>query len=363
MSNDACRFLSNKYNITSEFGRLKYRPCCYFKTSVYFDDPEFDAKVRIIQNQKFCNDCGFYGSTDIPNINPIQRSYIQVPASTATSVPIVLELTLDSDCNAACLSCNPGFSSTWRAQEFKFNLKHRLDYPDTPDVVNVAKKLFNKIDFAQVTRIEILGGEPFRSVTTDMVLEHASIYADSRNIDIMISTNGTVQPSNQTLDLMQKFKSVKLIVSVDGTNEQFAYLRYPLSWDTLIENLEFFKQHNSITYISLCYTIGVLNVLKYPEFTVWADKFFHNSPKYTGVFLNMCHGVIGLDKMTPIIKSTALDRNKNFESASKMISSISPADRYDELIKFINQWDSLRKTSWKNTFPELTNFLEQTNEQ
>ena len=56
-------------------------------------------------------------------------------------------------------------------------------------------------------------------------------------------------------------------MSIDGVGKVFEYMRFPLKWDDLLENLAFFKTFTD--NVSVSYTTSNLNVLNHHDTIQW----------------------------------------------------------------------------------------------
>jgi hypothetical protein len=63
--------------------------------------------------------------------------------------------------------------------------------------------------------------------------------------------------------ILSQFKNLNICLSIDGVGPRFEYIRYPLSWNLLCENLEKFRKITS--NISVNATISNLNIFYYSE--------------------------------------------------------------------------------------------------
>ena len=46
---------------------------------------------------------------------------------------------------------------------------------------------------------------------------------------------------SKKVSFFSKLKNLNICISIDGIGKQFEYIRYPLKWDTLLNNLKFFS--------------------------------------------------------------------------------------------------------------------------
>ena len=139
--------------------------------------------------------------------------------------PTIYQITTSNVCNAACIMCSGAWSSRWETLLGKAKKR------------TITDDMLDQIDFDTARYVELLGGET--------LLESKNIEILSRlNSDCVVSiiTNGSIELSDQLYTVLKKFKQLIICVSIDGTGRVFEYQRWPLKWDTLLENLEKYRQ-------------------------------------------------------------------------------------------------------------------------
>lgn len=362
MSNNFCKFLSNGARIQTDWGRLRVAPCCYWKGEwVYLDDPNFDSKFTKIHNALSCTDCHQKTIGDLKS--PRERSFIDVPGDYNNGDPVFLELSLSIECNAACLSCDDNVSSTWVEQNKKFGIKTIHDYPDPQDDDQVIDALFNKYNFHNVRTINFLGGEPLwdqRNTTTVKFLERLVGQIDPSNVTISFTTNGSKKPSAALIELLRKFNQVNWFLSLDGTADQFEYLRYPLRWDAITDTVRFIAGLDLKQNIVVNTTVSALNVFYYDRIVKWANSMSISCglPDLP-VAAVPCNGIMSTYNITPEFNNQLHEKYKNTQKILDLLPpphDITVASR--GLITYLDRMDNFRRLSWRNTFPEIVGLLE-----
>ena len=120
------------------------------------------------------------------------------------------------------------------------------------------RDLNNRIDYANAKSIGFRGGEPFLSKTNFDILEKL-IEIGNTDCFINFTTNGSSDILDYQKNILRKFKNINFCFSIDGIGPVFEYMRYPLTWDKLEENLEYCRKNNIL--ISASYTVSNLNIL------------------------------------------------------------------------------------------------------
>ena len=357
MANNFCRFLSNGYRIHSYGTSLKYRPCCWFREEIdILEDPNWlEKKNQISQVQDWIPECGCRGiEENDPSNSPRLRSFLEIPdGTTPDNTAVWLELTLDLNCNAACIMCYRGNSSTWWKQELKFGWITPDDVPNFVDPVVLLDQLKEKIPLDQVKKVDFLGGEPFLSPVPRLVLEHLKQVKGTLNqVRVMFQTNGSIMPDNNLLDLMTQCKLVIINASIDAVGKQFDYIRYPLSWDRVEANLKAIKNLNmSNLRFQFLATINPLNAYYYDDLEKWCqDNFGFN----VHIHLNRSAGHVDLMHMSPELKNVLVEKYGEHHSIAKLIKNINCCGN---CVDWIESLEEHRGNSWKTTFPEIVTYL------
>ena len=170
----------------------------------------------------------------------------------------VYTIRASNNCNGACVTCSPLSSSKWSLLLNKPNTK--LKTMDKADEV---------IDYQNAKFIEFLGGEPLLEYKNLEILEKLLSVGNTSCV-ISIITNGNVKLLPRYLSVLTKFKKVIVCLSIDGIGPVFDYMRWPLTWDLLLKNLELFRSNNF--ELSVSYTLSNIN-LPYKEETIkWLEK-------------------------------------------------------------------------------------------
>ena len=163
-------------------------------------------------------------------------------------------------CNATCVTCYGGNSSAWAKLENKYKLssartwKFRLDQPEHP------------INYATAQHITFRGGESLLIDEHFQILERL-LAAGNQNCAISFVTNGSTRLNRRQRGLISQFKNMNFCFSIDGVGPVFEYLRFPLKWSDLLENIKRCRDDNIIASVS--YTVSNLNILYHEQTTQW----------------------------------------------------------------------------------------------
>lgn len=364
MTNTFCPRLSHQLEAGSAFGHLTVAPCCRYKPHLLVRSAEefADARARLEGTSGWTPACDYCHAQERAGIRSYrQEAFDSYPQQDSNQV-IQLTVTTDQQCNAACLSCDAGNSSTWAS----FNSRHGI--PNLPAVKQILDTVTLSTTAAgaisdSVRTVAFVGGEPFYSRAHKEWLKLLIARADPSKIRVKYITNGSILPDSETEELWQQFEAVNLLFSVDGVGDQFHYLRWPLTWHKFTRTVDHFLDHPRLGTVMFNCTVGVMNLLSVAALADWVEGEF--MPRYRGgedlnriLVYNPCRGVIGLDKITPVMRNHYRETQGNdprFADLTRMVNSTKlrtpqiPAATVD----YVQTMDRLRNLDWQHTFPEL----------
>lgn len=147
-----------------------------------------------------------------------------------------LDLTIDNNCNLACLMCTPLYS--YRLNTIFEQIDRKQVYPKWEVVLDDE---FITTHLKNLKMLTITGGEPLISTNTKSLLERIPTLLPDNNINLRIFTNLTHLPKNLG-NILAKFQSVELILSIDSIEENYELIRYPAKWSDLEKNLQILKK-------------------------------------------------------------------------------------------------------------------------
>lgn len=363
MSNNFCRFLSNGYRLVNINNQLMWHPCCrYSKATPLLNSEALKKSINYTSSAiSWLPECDTCKKQEFNNskLSLRKESFIRVPDNTADLDCVALELSIDMECNAACLSCSDTYSTTWR----KYNNKHNIDNCSVA-LTNIdvrVKELFATIPLDKVRNILILGGEPFYSDTHLKILQQIqNVHPNLKTINLMYQTNGSIMPSAEIQNLWTLFNRVTLSVSIDGIGDRFFYLRWPLLWERVEENIKNLISSTDINF-QIVYTANPLNVLYLDEVENWAIDTIPAHRTSLGqsrlVRINKCDGVIGLQNSSPELIDKVVSKYGPEHRISQLVQTFNFGSNRTEMLNYITKHDYLRQLNWRTVFPDVINCL------
>jgi len=275
----------------------------------------------------------------------IDLEYLIQQARDGRAEIVHYKLDTSNTCNSACVTCNHHFSSTWA----QLNKKHNLSTVQTWRIEPESGQL--KIDYSTARSMNFRGGEPLLSATNFWVIEQLLKH---NNTDCFLSftTNGSITLTDYQIDLLKNFKSVDFCYSIDGIGSVFEYLRWPLNWQKVNDNIDFTRSLGFMNSVS--YTVSNLNVLYHDQTTEW----------FRSQGLNfICNPVYKPNYFAPSVlpiaaKMAIAQSGKCSDIAHILNPDQDPGLLYNEFLNEIKHQDHIKNIDIRMYLPELIDILD-----
>jgi hypothetical protein len=356
-------------NLKSQTNTLSYNQCCLSTTelaipatpSLLWNGSSLQNIRKINNENTWLDECWQCQHIESAGIKSFRQSMIEgLGVEKNLPGPQRIDLLFDRSCNLACRTCGPESSTMWEKHLRDNNLLNDKKFiPLVNDNFNTIKKVLETLDLSNLTQIQFCGGETLMS---NSYWKTAQLLADlipqaKDKILLGFQTNGTQPIDEKYYDLIEKFKLVKLMISLDGTQDRFNYLRWPANWNQVVENISNLREKlpgNVMFFVQEC--TSNLNLFYFNEVEHWIRKNFDTNRFGDTV-----------DHTTQLARHGYLDVNnitKEYFDAIKdtqMFQFISPnweenPIKIKEFIAQTEQFDRLRGEDWKKTFPEVASF-------
>jgi hypothetical protein len=150
-------------------------------------------------------------------------------------------------CSLACRSCAAEESSTFsKITNSPVSERFESDISDNdahwqfiitriPELIQKAEHFF----------VHFIGGETLIQPGMIKLLTWMVQSELAANINIRLTTAMTVTPSIELMDLLSKFRSVTVILSIDSVGENYQYVRWPARFAKIESNLETLIAYNA----------------------------------------------------------------------------------------------------------------------
>lgn len=253
-------------------------------------------------------------------------------------------------CNSTCVTCSSGPSTAWGPVEKKMNIIPVKPTSKTKDDID------QELDFKNLVALNLVGGEPLYEKLNFYILEKLLEHGNKKCF-VQVTTNGSTNLSATNKNLIKQFKNLNFNISMDGVGPVFEYLRYPLKWNDLLDNLEFFK---SITNnVSASYTTSNVNLYYHHDTINWFKK--HNlNYHYNPVIYPSEFQPSALPKS---IKEKILKKYPNSKDLNFFIGkehTKEDDENFEKMLKTISLQDKAKGIKINDYLPEfceLINFL------
>lgn len=188
-----------------------------------------------------------------------------------------IEIAFSNHCNYACRHCNSFSSSKWYEDDLLLERK-------VPQKKLVDFDLSKLDNIKNITYFKFLGGEPLLNKSHNDFLQTIK---NVDNVTLEYTTNGSIYPKKEIIDIWKRAKLVKLSVSLDDIHEGFNYFRTGGNFDTVVKNCKKFETlgiecrfHIVLNALNLHRMPLILDYIRntFPKWYVFFDKV--NLPEY-----------------------------------------------------------------------------------
>jgi len=311
--------------------------------------------------------------------------------------PAYMELSFANTCNFACSYCSPGQSSRWENEIRKYgsfpiddhtvhrDKMHNMIPEDDNPYIDAFWKWLPEI-YSGLKYLRITGGEPLTTRNFMKLLDYIS-ENENKELTLVINTNLCVPKKN--LDLFftkalalqnaNTIKGIEVYTSMDTWGTQAEYIRDGLDigkWESAVKKV-------SSTFhvpIRIMVTFGLLSIFNFKSFidkvielrNDGIDIMFNcarltnprqfdlrilpdNCDKY---FDTVNDYMINNDKIVRVEKETW---NMVYEFWKSRHSTMNDTERTylkEQFIKFTAEYDLRRNKNFKDTFPEIENWID-----
>jgi len=304
--------------------------------------------------------------------------------------PVYLDLRLGNLCNLKCRMCNPfnssqiakehfplyeqdeGYKSVWTS-EFGNNPIHLKE----EEVVFDSNFLWNEIIgmIPKLQKVYMTGGEPTLIKNNYRFMEECVAAGYNDQIELFFNINCT-NVTDKFLDLVSKFKSIKINCSIDGIGSVNDYIRSPSNWNKVDTN---FRKLASLSNVRLGMSpvIQVYNILDCHNILEYANQVSKEYNKSISVdFLINDHPTYLDVTIIPLeIRKKGIENLLAFKQQNKIEDHITQnsingivnlfgrplrdnhKEIYQNFITMTKALDKSRKENFTNSIPDLAKEL------
>ena len=353
MTQKFCKSLSNaiSFRIPGDSNTMTFNPCCLYDKYIPYHPTVFNKYRKVFtEAPDFLDDCSKCKLKEKTHgVSLRTTSAKQIPDDIGNDI-YKLEIVLDTTCNAACIQCGDAQSSLWRKQKAeKQNIIHIIPEAQIDKRIELIKQ---SIDISKVKYYHFWGGEP---LLTDTHIKFLNEIENPKEVSIAYTTNGSIFPDESLLQLWSQFKEVRIGVSIDGIDNRFYYIRWPLHWDKVERNLKDFRDNtpsNTFFHVNCC--IIPLNAYYVDELGEWLYSNFSKTTHGSPISYNFIRGEGTMDiSKTPMsLREKVWKKLGDNHDVSNVLKEV-PVEDPLPMLHHLRAWDPVRKLDWKTTFPDI----------
>jgi len=269
-----------------------------------------------------------------------------------------LDYNVDPICNAKCIQCTAYYSSSWAAEDQAHEKRIPRFFNHTRH-----NNLTQSIDVTTVHDLYFNGGEPMLSQEPLAILKKIDQVGNLKNLVLSLNTNGSVLPCDELVDLWKRCRSIRINFSIDAIGDAFEYIRNPLDWTTVYQNLCWMANLDiPRLVINIAYTMGVHNIDLVQETQSWALKQSKNWKNYKNFYVKPCGGPLSLEHVSINLKQAWLNLYPELTNLPQLewqkvaCQELKKVNEHctDQLWQdHLGMIDQRRGLDWKISLPEL----------
>lgn len=336
------------------------------------------------------------------------REITQEDGTLTTVKPLALDLRFGNRCNLKCVMCSPKASDLWYEDHarvwgasFQNWREEKVSLDAVGTVVQPSSSMndwYNSEHFMEqlerrlpsVRMVHFSGGEPVVTKRFYDVLDAMVRLGTAQETTIEFITNGTALPPKlQTY--FDKFKIIKIGVSIDNIGEKNEYIRFPTRWKKVLGVLDALDRSPPHVHTWIAVTTMVYNILDLPEMIEWRDQrdflklnnnntrtIFSDHPLHNPSYLSaqilplpVKHAIAR--KLTDYVEqktkfsSAYLQAHRDLALANvraiidaniRFMMSADKSHLLPKFLKYTERLDRARQNSFWPVFPELGKLLE-----
>lgn len=364
MSNIHCPMIHGGLHINFKYndGNLGVNQCCLSSAPLQsivetkiWDNKNF-IEIRQKNNENIWNlDCWPCQRIENSGSKSFRQAMLQHYGERHNlSGPVRIDFLFDRSCNLACTICSPHSSTLWQ----KYVQDNKIDYPKFNNTSNIDQviALLKTLDLSNLEQAQFCGGETLLGTTYWKLAEALADLVPNARKKLLVGfqTNGTQSIDLKYHELIEKFKLVKLMISIDGIGNRFDYLRWPGNWNQVSENLLNLKENLPVNVMFLVQeTLSNFNLYYAGEVKQWISNYFPSNrlgDPTDHSYQLVHHNNLGID----VITQEYADSIKNQFTGQMLPSQWKEnPQKIIEMLKFTATHDNIRKQNWKIVFPEI----------
>ena len=370
-----CYEIYKNLSIWSTQNRVNYNPCSIYSGSYATTDTVDVEQVWNNTAHQYLKDCV---ETDTPIVGcqicydeekagrksrrqSVKQTWEEFLHDTNIDLerPQSIDYSVGNLCNLKCVICGPNNSTAWIGDWKKL-------YPDN-DInpykydKNIQNLLGDDNTLSNLRNIHFHGGgEPLLSNDHYDLLCKIKQLKGLGDVKIFYNCNATTIPSKKVLDIWEECLLVEIYLSLDDIGERFNYQRTGADWNTVVANIETMKKilpHNHMFKINCVWSY--LNLYYLDELYDWYKENLLTNRYGDPVdfILQKGLGTCSIRELPIETKNVLLNKFDNYPQLSKIVQSIPSGSNTGTFWSYINNLDTVRKTSFKTVCPDWSKLI------
>lgn len=342
--------------------KVKISACCVNTLGPELDVVDFENDAYLQTQRDLVRTGQVVPGCDRCNSNPTKFNLRQSAINFFEHTPVSLDqprLTkldwnVDPICNARCIQCGPHFSSAWAAEDQALGKAFDVRVTNSTRHNSVAAD----IDVSQLNSLYFNGGEPMLSREPLQFLKRIDQIGNISQLHLSLNTNGSIKPSREFMELAARCKSVVVNFSLDGTGAEFEYIRNPLSWAVVEQNIKWWnEQHIANMSFNVAFVLGVYNIDIVQDTFDWYTDLAEVYKKMSGFVIQPCYGILSLDYSSQQLKKVWAEKYTSDTYVDSMVQTMlqNSTSQTDDLSwqRHLEMIDSRRNLDWTQCLPKL----------
>jgi pyruvate-formate lyase-activating enzyme len=175
--------------------------------------------------------------------------------------PAYYEIRPSNICNLQCRMCEPVCSHLIGREYKKINLISELPSKERSN--------FDIINFTNLKKLYVAGGEPTAMPEFYDFLDRC--IDENTTFEFFVNTNAT-KINSRFKKQLKLLPHMQFVVSLEGVDTVNHYIRWPSTWNTIVENMKYLVSNNH--KIAINTTVSIYNVTRIYNLFKWLDDEF-----------------------------------------------------------------------------------------
>lgn len=244
-----------------------------------------------------------------------------------------IDFGLGEECNLRCRMCIPALSNQLRKDQQYF-VENNLDITGIQGFESVRTKSADQTAYdyktvkhfdqgsqwqdilqniSDLREIKASGGETTITEPFNQLIDRAISTDTAKNIDLSFHTNCT-KFTNKLVSKLAKFKNISIECSIDSTDKNYEYIRYPMPWNKLRSSLENLLSATDVEISNINFNVVMTSLNAFHMHSLWLyqqslwKKYKHI--KYYNFFIDMVrpeNKFTNVKFLTPDLKQQLID--------------------------------------------------------